>query len=136
MTDNGSFPADQPAHPLRLDKGPGATGAPGVERFYAWLRRTGLVREDDRIVGGVSGALARRVGVAPVAVRVAFAVLALVGGFGLALYGLAWALLPDRSGRIEAEAAHHGDVSGALVAAVVLVVADLLLGTPLRLWVW
>lgn len=102
-----------------------------ADRFFGAIRRTGLVRSRDRWVAGVSGGIAQRIGVDPVVVRVAFVVLSLFGGLGLGLYGLAWALLPDATGRIEAQAAQRGDVSPSLAIAVGLVVLDLLLGQGL-----
>lgn len=102
-----------------------------ADRFFVALRRSGPTRSSERWVAGVAGGTARRLGVDPLAVRVAFVVLSLFGGLGLGLYGLAWALLPDATGRIEAQAAHRGDVSGALAVAVGLVVLDLILGQGL-----
>ncbi|WP_432484019.1 PspC domain-containing protein [Kineococcus esterisolvens] len=110
---------------------------PAPDRFFDAVRRTGLSRGHDRWVAGVCGAVAHRLGVNPAAVRVATVLLALLGGVGLLLYGVAWALLPDATGRIEAQAAHRGDVSASLVAAVGLVVLDLLGGAGLGLpWIW
>lgn len=51
------------------------------------------INRTDRWVGGVAAAIAREVGVQPMVLRVAFVVLILVGGWGLVLYALAWALL-------------------------------------------
>jgi signal transduction histidine kinase len=47
----------------------------------------------ERWIGGVAAATAREIGVQPLVVRVAFAILTLAGGTGLLLYALAWALL-------------------------------------------
>jgi phage shock protein PspC (stress-responsive transcriptional regulator) len=102
-----------------------------ADRFFDAIRRAGLVRGQDRWVAGVAAGIARRVGVEPVVVRAAFVVLSLFGGLGVGLYGLAWALLPDATGRIEAQAAQRGDVSGAFAVAVGLVVLDLILGQGL-----
>ena len=102
-----------------------------ADRFFGAIRRSGLVRSSDRWVAGVAGGIARRTGINPTAVRIGFVVLSLFGGIGIGLYGLAWALLPDATGRIEAQAAQRGDVSGALVLAVGLVVLDLILGNGL-----
>lgn len=105
-----------------------------ADRFFAAIRRSGLARSQDRWVAGVAGGIAGRLGVDPLVVRIAFIVLSLFGGLGFGLYGLAWALLPDASaaaGRIEAQAAQRGDVSGALALAVGLVVLDLILGQGL-----
>ncbi|MFP4150302.1 MAG: PspC domain-containing protein, partial [Nitriliruptoraceae bacterium] len=48
----------------------------------------------DRLVAGVAAGLGWRLGVDPVLIRIAFAVLAFAGGAGLVLYGLLWAVLP------------------------------------------
>lgn len=116
-------PADTP-----LGLGPAPAPASAADRFFGAVRRSGLTRSRDRWVAGVAGGLARRLGVDPLAVRVALVVLSAFGGLGLGLYGLAWALLPDAAGRIEAQAAQRGDVSGSLALAVGLVVLDLVLG--------
>jgi signal transduction histidine kinase/phage shock protein PspC (stress-responsive transcriptional regulator) len=50
-------------------------------------------------VAGVCAGLARELGVDPLVVRVAFVAAALAGGLGLAVYPLAWALLPADSER-------------------------------------
>lgn len=44
----------------------------------------------DRLVAGVAGGLGRRLGIDPMLLRLAFAVLALAGGFGVALYAACW----------------------------------------------
>jgi phage shock protein C len=55
------------------------------------LRRT----RDNRILGGVSGAIAERFDVDINTVRIAFAVLAVFGGGGAMLYAAGWLLIPD-----------------------------------------
>ena len=47
---------------------------------------------DNRVLLGVAGGLGERLGVDPVLVRVAFAVLAIAGGSGVVLYLFAWAI--------------------------------------------
>jgi signal transduction histidine kinase len=47
-----------------------------------------------RLVAGVAAGLGWRLGVDPVLIRIAFALLAFAGGAGLVLYGLLWAVLP------------------------------------------
>ncbi len=55
----------------------------------------GFVRSaEDRVVAGVAGGLARRLGVDPLLLRIAFVVLSLAGGTGVLLYGLAWVFVP------------------------------------------
>ena len=46
---------------------------------------------ENRLVGGVASALAGELGVSPGVIRVAFVALAMVGGWGLVLYAIAWA---------------------------------------------
>ena len=106
-----------------------------VQTFFDSLRRSPVTRRtDDRWIGGVASGVAARLGVDPVVVRVALVVLALVGGIGAVAYGLAWLALPDTDGRIEAEAAVGGDVSGSAVAAVVVVLTSGLLPNPWAFW--
>jgi phage shock protein PspC (stress-responsive transcriptional regulator)/signal transduction histidine kinase len=57
---------------------------------------------DDRIVAGVCGGLAEHLDIDVRAVRIAFVVLAFVGGTGLILYAAFWAIVPQRSGVGEA----------------------------------
>ena len=62
-------------------------------------RRT-LQRDPARgYVAGVCAGLAREIGIDPLIVRVGFIAGALAGGFGIAIYVLAWALLPAGSAR-------------------------------------
>ena len=57
------------------------------------LRRT----RDNRILGGVSSAIAERFDVGINTIRIAFVVLALLGGGGALLYAAGWLLIPDES---------------------------------------
>lgn len=50
---------------------------------------------DDRIIGGVCGGAARYFDIDPVIPRIVLAVLAVFGGVGLAVYALAWLLIPE-----------------------------------------
>src|SRR3954449_9388645 len=50
-------------------------------------------------LAGVCAGLAREIGIDPLVVRVGFVAAALAGGFGVAIYVLAWALLPAGSAR-------------------------------------
>jgi len=49
----------------------------------------------DRMIGGVAAGIAGYVGVDVVLVRIAFAVLTIVGGVGIPLYLACWLLIPD-----------------------------------------
>ncbi|GIG39086.1 PspC domain-containing protein [Cellulomonas phragmiteti] len=113
---------------------PGTTPPPAPHAFWAGVRRTGLYRSDERWVGGVAGGLAARVGVDPLIVRGLLAVTFLVGGLGLVLYGVAWALLPDaRDNRILLERLGAGDADGALLGSLAFVVVGLARGDG---WWW
>jgi phage shock protein C len=57
------------------------------------LRRS----RDNRILGGVSGAIAERFDVDINNVRIAFVVLAVLGGGGALLYAAGWLLIPDEA---------------------------------------
>jgi signal transduction histidine kinase len=65
------------------DPAPGRPGTLGFARC-----------SEERLVAGVAGGLGRRLGVDPILIRIAFAVLTFAGGTGVVLYGIAWALVP------------------------------------------
>jgi len=94
--------------------------------FFDGVRRLGVVRPDEgRRAAGVCAGLARRWNVSPTAVRLGFVVLTLLTGVGLALYGLAWLLLPHPDGRIHAQQAMRGVVTAGFVGGLLAVLADL-----------
>jgi phage shock protein PspC (stress-responsive transcriptional regulator) len=83
-TTTTDFPGGQP--------GPsGVTPEPEAEARSRTLSRP----RDDRMVAGVAAGIARYVGVDVLLVRIAFAVLTLVGGVGIPLYVACWLLVPD-----------------------------------------
>src|SRR5450830_880338 len=95
----------------------------GLDSFFDSIRRIGIVRTESRWIGGVSGGLARRLGIDVALTRGILLVLAIFGGLGLVVYGAAWALLPEeRDGRIHLQEAIRGNVDGAIVGAIALVV--------------
>ena len=105
--------------------------------FFDSVRRTGLVRTDQRWVGGVAGGLAQRLNVDPVLVRCIWAVLCVFSGVGLLLYGIAWALLPEEGdGRIHLQQALHGEAESGLAGAAAAVVAGFFLQHRGVLPVW
>ena len=62
------------------------------------MQQTRLMRsETDRMVAGVCGGLATYLGVDPVLVRLAFVILLLASGVGLAIYGILWLVMPTES---------------------------------------
>lgn len=114
--------------PSAPDQNPPPRRGHAMSSFFDSLRRTGLVRTEERWVGGVCGGLARRLGVDPALVRAATVVLSVFTGLGLVLYGLGWALLPEeRDGRIHLEQAVSGDLDPGFAGAVGTFVAGLAL---------
>lgn len=107
-----------------------ATSTPPADRpasssFFRWVRGLDITRAPDRWVGGVSGGVARRTGLDLALVRGLIVILAVFGGIGVLLYGLAWALLPEPDGRIHVEQAGRGSWTSGLTGAAVLVAIGL-----------
>ncbi len=77
---------------------------PALDRFFATWQRSPVIRSPQRSVAGVCAGLAERLGISTAIVRVATVVLAILGP-ALAIYLLAWLLLPDHEGGIHLERA-------------------------------
>jgi phage shock protein PspC (stress-responsive transcriptional regulator) len=75
-------------------------------------------RSDDRLLLGVAASLARWLGVDPIAVRIAFAVLAAAGGAGVVMYAAGVLLIPE-----EHPSTARRDVGLTVVAVAVSVLA-------------
>ncbi len=107
----------------------------GLDGLFAWLRATGLQRRgDDKWVGGVCGAVARRLNVDPVLVRGAFLLFIILGGVGVLVYLVGWAMLPNDQDEILAEKAIHGDGWGIIL--LVAIAVSLFSGSDGRWWLW
>lgn len=92
------------ANPYQPQPQPGPQKNKTSRRFFIWVRSSGLVRGDDRWIGGVCSGIALRLGWSPTLVRALVIVCTLFFGFGAALYALGWFLMPDvRDGHILAE---------------------------------
>lgn len=102
---------------------PSTPPSPALDRFFAALRRSPLVRSQDRVIAGVCNGIAQRLGIAPAVVRIVAVIAALLGP-AIALYLLAWLLLPDAEGGIRLEKALR---AGHVPSIVLLVVASLAL---------
>lgn len=112
-------------NPTSSTPAPGPAPAPQAG-FFAAIRRTGLYRSDERWIGGVCGGLAARFGVDPLLVRGIVAVTVLLGGFGLVLYAIGWAFLPEqRDGRIHLEGLTLGHPDIALLGALLMLIVGL-----------
>ena len=102
----GQYPPSGPSGPARS----------GADSFFDGIRRSGLVRSDERWVGGVAGGIALRLGIDPLIVRGLLAASALLGGLGFIVYGLGWLLLPEqRDGRIHLQQLFRGDFDAAVL---------------------
>jgi signal transduction histidine kinase/phage shock protein PspC (stress-responsive transcriptional regulator) len=81
------------------DGGPGRRRSWRRWRHRQWVgrpRSSGPLRrkQEDRLVAGVAAGLSARTGIEVTVVRIVFVVAALLGGFGVAAYVVAWLLLP------------------------------------------
>ena len=94
-------------------------------RFFAWLRSLGIVRQPGWL-GGVSAGLATRIGVDPLIVRGGLVVVALLGGPALLLYAAAWLLLPDEQDKIHLEQVTRGRFESAIAGIAALVALSML----------
>lgn len=114
---------DQPLPPPAVPRPRPAPRTPGDDGFFDSVRRVGLVRTQDRWIGGVAGGLARRFGIDPLLVRGVLGITVLLGGAGLVVYGLAWALLPEEvDGRIHLQETVQGRFDAAILGALAFVI--------------
>src|SRR5512141_52262 len=91
----------------------------GMDRFFGAVRGIGIRRRtDDKWIAGVCSGLADRLGVDPVIVRVALVLLTLLGGAGITIYLVAWALLPNDRNEIPAQRALRDGDGGSIVLLV------------------
>jgi signal transduction histidine kinase len=84
-------------------------------------------RPDEGLIGGVCAGIARRLGVNVSLVRVAAAIAVGFGGFGIALYALAWALIP-----VAPDSQHTRRRPGAWLESILLVLGVACLAWALR----
>ncbi|MCZ2264783.1 PspC domain-containing protein, partial [Isoptericola sp. QY 916] len=122
---------------------PGPGGAPAAggtpprrsgDGFFDSIRRMGVTRSDNRWVGGVAGGVAERFGLDPLLVRGLLILSFFLTGAGIVIYAIAWALLPERDGRIHLQQAFRGDFDVALLGAVVALIVGFAWGDGLSWW--
>ncbi|MCA0435035.1 MAG: PspC domain-containing protein [Austwickia sp.] len=65
--------------------------------LHTTMAKSGLVRGDDRWLGGVCSGLARKFGTDPGAVRLIMVLLLLLPGSQLIVYPLLWFVMPDEA---------------------------------------
>lgn len=131
MSQNESTPpVGTPSNPYGGPK----TGFSGRgTRFFDWMRGLGVVRADGWI-GGVSAGVAYRLGIDPLIVRGILVVAGILGAPVLLLYAAAWALLPDREGRIHLQRLFDGEFEPPMVAIGVMVLLSLIPWTSGLWW--
>jgi phage shock protein PspC (stress-responsive transcriptional regulator) len=103
---------------------PPPTQNQGLDNFFASLHRSPVTRSSDRVVAGVCAGLADRLGVSTAIVRVGTVLLAILGP-ALALYLIAWLILPDPQGQIRLERAIRGGEGGSIVLLIFTVLVIL-----------
>lgn len=97
---------------------------PSGSGFFGWLRSLGIPRLPGWI-GGVAAGIAARLNIDPIIVRGVLVVFALFGAPAFLLYGAAWLLLPDASGRIHLERLFAGVWDRALVGVALFLLVGL-----------
>lgn len=90
-----------------------------MDKFFGGLRGIRIRRRThDKWFAGVCSGLADRLGVDPVVVRAGFVLLTLLGGAGVTIYLVAWALLPNDRDEIPAQRALRDGDGGSIVLLV------------------
>jgi phage shock protein PspC (stress-responsive transcriptional regulator) len=95
---------------------------PTLDRLFAAVRRSPVVRSRSRVIAGVCAGLAEWLGISSTLVRV-LAVIVAVFGPGVLLYLAAWLILPRYDGQIRLERAVRGGDAASLVLLVVTLLA-------------
>lgn len=106
------------------DSGDSAPDQYGMaDRFFLWVRRSALMRGNDRWIAGVCDGIAVRYNFSPILVRAVIAALTVFFGFGAIFYAAGWALLPDcRDNKIVGEELVHGHWQWSQLGPIVLCV--------------
>jgi signal transduction histidine kinase len=91
---------------------------------------------ENGLVAGVCAGLSRRLGIDPIILRVGFGAATLIGGTGLVLYIIAWALVPEEGerGTLMARLAGRRETWFAVSGILCLLVAVLLLFREWGIW--
>ena len=102
--------------------------------FYTSIRGWGITRGEHGVVGGVIEGVGDKIGLDRVPARIiAVLLLFMTQGFFFALYAAAWALLPDRSGRIILQDFGRGTPNvGALIVISIFTIIGLSAGPGFR----
>jgi len=115
--------------------GSSAGGVRGTLRGSPGGSSWAIVRSrDNRILLGVAGGLGERLGVDPILVRIAFAVLAIAGGSGVLLYLLAWGLSVEPEAATVAAGPVRRPTGRQALALGMVVLGTMLLLRQVGLW--
>ncbi|MBT0767920.1 PspC domain-containing protein [Kineosporia sp. J2-2] len=111
------------------------------DEFFGRIRDLGAARPTEgRWVAGVASGLSRRLDIDQTLIRGTFVALTIVGGLGVALYGLCWMFLPRlEDGRIHLQEAIRGRFSPGFFAAGLMSLAAIGGGGPWShdgVWFW
>lgn len=124
--DPAATPPPGPETPASASSDPKGGPPDAINSFFDSIRRMGLTRSSDRWIGGVASGIAERFGLDPLLVRAIFFVTFFISGAGLVLYGIGWALLPEKSdGRIHVQQAIRGHFDIAMLGAIAMVIVGL-----------
>ncbi|WP_166355405.1 PspC domain-containing protein [Phytoactinopolyspora limicola] len=120
--------------PSTSASGPTTASSPGMTDELRMLRRS----RSNRVIAGVLGGLGQRLGIDPILLRVALAVLVVFGGVGVLLYAIAWLLMPaeDDSASVLDQAIGRREVRDASavplalgLGSVILITSGIAIGT-------
>ncbi|MFT4246039.1 MAG: PspC domain-containing protein [Micrococcaceae bacterium] len=97
-----------------------------LDKTFNKIRNTGLERSNNKMLGGVCGMVADRTALSVSTVRIIVAVLTIVTfGATVLIYGMTWALLSDKKGRIPAQDFKHGKTSPSVVGSFLMMIIGL-----------
>lgn len=88
----------------------------------------------DRLVAGVAGGIAERLGVDATLIRLAFVVLSFAGGFGIVAYLFAWLIGAERPAGAEAPSVERRSGARVVISMAMVVLGMLLLLREAGLW--
>ncbi|WP_313813708.1 PspC domain-containing protein [Glutamicibacter sp.] len=87
--------------------------------FFGQMRKLQIIRQDSQWLGGVCAGIAQRFNIDVVLVRGIAVALSVLGGLGLVIYGLCWALLPDGKDQIHFEQALAKNWTSGMTGSVI-----------------
>ena len=89
-------------------------------RFFDAVGKLRITRQNSQWLGGVAAGIAQRFNLDVVLVRGIIVALSILGGLGLVLYGIAWAVLPDTQGQIHLEQASQKQWTSGMTGSLIM----------------